>query len=112
MHVTITRYDPGAATISESPPSDGGANMMVRLIFEGTAELEREGTVEAASDDEFFVARALGLVGIGADIDIVGNFGSTTDDDCLSPAAIAIARAECLSPTHDWANQRPDTDHL
>jgi len=91
--------------MSESPPSDVGANIMVR-IFEGTAELEREGAAEAASE-EFFVARALGLVGTGEDIDIVGNLGIATDADCLSPDAMAIANAESFSPTHERVNHRP-----
>jgi hypothetical protein len=74
-----------------------GANMIV-LIFEGTAELEREGAAEAVSE-EFFVARALALVDTGADIDIVGNLGSATDD-CLSPDAMASARGDSFSPIH------------
>jgi len=85
--------------MSESPPSDMGAvgaNMIV-LIFEGTAELEREGAAEAVRE-EFFVARALALVDTGVDIDIVGNLGSATDDDCVSPDIMASARGDSFSP--------------
>lgn len=58
--------------------------------------------------DEFFVARALGFVGTGAEIDMVGNFGSATDDDdCLSPDARATAKADSFSPTHERVNHRP-----
>lgn len=87
--------------MSESPPSDWGASMMVR-IFEGTAELERDGTVEGPLlwTCEFFAAR-LALVGTGADIDIVGNFGSVT---CLS---MASARGDSLSPIQVRVNHRP-----
>lgn len=96
--------------MSESPPSDGGAvtaNIIVR-IFEGTAELEREGAAELVTD-EFFVARALVLAGSGADIDMDGNLGSATDEDCLSPApdAMAMARGDSFSPIHVRVNQRP-----
>jgi hypothetical protein len=109
-------YVSGGGAMSESPPSDEGAAMMVRIFVgartvdvgtSGIDEPSRDGTTDAASDDAALVAfDLLDLPDVGTDREM--SLGKTKPDSPLLPATCpGAASSDSLSPTQDRANQRP-----
>ena len=107
--------------MSESPPSDIGGAMIVRIFVgartvlvdvgtSGIDEPSREGAVEAPNDEAAFEALPL-LDRPEAGVDIEMSLGRVKPDSlvlaCTETPPAAAASSDSFSPTQDRANHRP-----